>query len=84
MSTLDPAVRDLLAAVYSALGAIEAPPSYPLSAAMVTIDEALRWGVEPRQARWLDSETAEAADAKRVRRADVHESLVEQGLVRSQ
>jgi hypothetical protein len=76
MSTLDPAVRDLLAAVHTALLAAK-ERDYPVCAAQTTIENVLRWGDSvpdeiTRGAAWLVSqpEVGEAADAKRVRSAD--------------
>jgi hypothetical protein len=76
MSTLDPAVRDLLAAVHTALLAAKVR-DYPVCAAQTTIENVLRWGDSvpdeiTRGAAWLvhQPEVGEAADAKRVRFAD--------------
>jgi hypothetical protein len=76
MSTLDPAVRDLLAAIHTALLAASVR-DYPVCAAQTTIENALRYGDRipdeiTRGAAWLASrpEVGEAADAKRVRFAD--------------
>jgi Cft2 family RNA processing exonuclease len=65
---LDPAMlRDLLVAIDTALHAAEVR-DYPVCAASAAIQSAVLYG-EP-MADWLLGETAELADAKRVRRAD--------------
>jgi hypothetical protein len=76
MTSLDPAVRDLLAAIHTALLATEVR-DYPVCAAQTTIENALRYGdlipdEVARGAWWLinQPEVGEAADAKRVRFAD--------------
>jgi hypothetical protein len=76
MTTLDPAVRDLLVAIHTALLAAK-ERDYPICAAQTTIDNALRYGNRipdeiARGAAWLvnQPEVGEAADAKRVRFAD--------------
>jgi hypothetical protein len=76
MSTLDPAVRDLLVAIHEALNATE-HRDYPVCAVQTAIENVVRWGdVLPgevaRYADWLVNEpqVGELADAKRVRFAD--------------
>jgi hypothetical protein len=73
---MDPAVRDLLAAIRAALLAAEVR-DYPVCAAQTTIENVLVWGDRlpdevSRSAAWLLSqpEVGERADAKRVRFAD--------------
>jgi hypothetical protein len=65
--TLDPVVRDLLVAIDTALRAAEVR-DYPVCAASAAIRSAVLYG-DP-MSDWLLGETAELADAKRVRRAD--------------
>jgi hypothetical protein len=67
MTSLDPTVRDLLVAVHEALNAAEVR-DYPVCAAQSAIRSLVLYG-DPLT-DWLVSDTAEAADARRVRRAD--------------
>ena len=62
MTTLDPAVRDLLAAIHETLNG---SGNHPVAAAQVAIQSAVLYG--DLTAGWLP---LEAADAQRVRRAD--------------
>jgi hypothetical protein len=65
--TLDPAVRDLLVAIDTALDAAELH-DYPVCAVQTAVRSAVLYG-DP-MSDWLLGETAELADAKRVRFAD--------------
>jgi hypothetical protein len=67
MSTLDPAVRDLLVAIDTALDAAQVR-DYPVCAVQSAVRSAVLYG-DP-MTDWLLGETAELADARRVRRAD--------------
>jgi hypothetical protein len=74
MSTLDPAVRDLLVAIHEALNAAEVR-DYPVCAVQTVIRSTVMYGDRipgevARNTDWLLGETAELADAKRVRFAD--------------
>src|SRR5688500_13752422 len=79
MSTLDPAVRDLLVAINDALDGAE-QPDRPVHAARAAIQSAVRYGLDWSPARWLHEETAEAADRRRVKVSDTH-GLLAEGLV---
>jgi len=70
MNTLDPAVRDLLAAIHGALDAAELR-DYPVCAAQTAIRSALAYG--DLDADWLVAGPMETADARRVRRADARD-----------
>jgi hypothetical protein len=66
--TLDPAMRDLLVAIDTALDAAERR-DYPVCAVQTAVRSAVLYG-DP-MADWLLGETAELADRKRVHFADV-------------
>jgi hypothetical protein len=71
MSTLDPAIRDLLVAIHEALNAAEVR-DYPVCAVQTAIRSTVLYGRPALQTGWLleDPQLAEAADARRVRSAD--------------
>jgi hypothetical protein len=77
---LNPAVRDLLAAIHDALDAAE-HPTRPVFAVQSVIESAVRYGQDDwSPAGWLYEQTAEAADRRRVQAADTH-GLLTDGLV---
>lgn len=71
MTTLDPAVRDLLVAMHSTLDAAE-HKGYPVCAVQTVIRSLMLYGRPDELTAWLlsDPQLAEAGDTHRVRRAD--------------
>ncbi len=71
MSTLDPAVRDLLVTIHGALDGAEAK-GYAVCAAQTAIRSLLLYGHPDLLADWMlsDPQLAEAGDAHRVRATD--------------
>ena len=72
MSTLDPAVRDLLVAMHTTLDAAE-HRDYPVCAVQTVIRSTVLYGLDPLlTSDWLlaDPQLAEAGDAHRVRSTD--------------
>ena len=66
---MDPAVRDLLVAIDTAVAAAGLS-DYSLAAVHTTLRNVARYGLEARDAAWLAAEVGEVADTKRVRFAD--------------
>jgi hypothetical protein len=66
---LDPAVRDLLVAIDTAVDAAGLS-DYSLAAVHTTLRNVALYGLEARDAAWLAAEVGELSDAKRVRFAD--------------
>jgi hypothetical protein len=77
MSTLDPAVRDLLAAIYTALDGAELR-DYPVCAVQTICRSIALYGRAAEGAAWLAGEVGELADAHRVRSADLYQATKEQ------
>jgi hypothetical protein len=77
MPDLDPAVRDLLVAIYDALDGVR-HSDRSTHAVQAAVDSVGRFGLDDWDAaRWLHERTAEAADRCRVKAADTHGMLAE-------